>query len=125
MINRGSAREGKLVGRIRAFFSRALKYAVDEPSKVEEPHWEAEDHLESAAVEPLVVNPWEADAPLDIEATDSKAPINHQNHLKHFPPGREVGSANTRRSRPTAQTFEPILAPIAQSEQRLSAAALE
>src|SRR5438105_2483565 len=125
MINRGSARTGKLVGRVGAFFSRALKYVLDEPSKVEEPHWDAEDHLELPAVDPLVVDPWEADAAFDTEAIDSKGPINHRNSLKVPPPGREAGLADTRHSRPTAQIFEPILAPIAQSELRLSAAALE
>ena len=70
MINHGSARRGSLVGRARAFFSRALKYAVDEPSKVEKPHWDAEDHLESPAVDPPVSDPWETDAADDIGADD-------------------------------------------------------
>lgn len=70
MINRGSAREGTLVGRVRAFFSRTLKYSVDEPSKVEEPRWDAEDYLKSRAVDPPIVDPWEVDAPDDTEADD-------------------------------------------------------
>ena len=110
---------------MRAFFSRALKYALDEPSKVEEPHWDAEDHLELPPADPPVVDPWEADSALDTETTDSKGPINQPNNLKRSPPGREARSANTRHPRLTGQISEPILAPIAESELRLSMAALE
>jgi hypothetical protein len=122
MISRRSARGQSLISRVRAFFSRAPKHLVDELPNVEEPHWEAEDHLESLAVDPLVVDPWGADAALDTEAP--KGPSNQQNNLKRSPRSRVAASANERHARSDRPIFEPISPPIAQREFRLSAPTL-
>jgi hypothetical protein len=98
MINRGLAREGGLVGRVWAFFGRALKYAVDEPSKVEELHWDAEDHLESSPVDPPETDPWEADVTDDTAADNELSlyrPLGscQEDETEQINPEPELGTA--------------------------------
>jgi hypothetical protein len=110
---------------VRAFFSHIRKDPVDELLDVEKPDWEAEDHLESPAVDAPVVDPWEADAGLGIEAVEPKGSSYQRGNRKYSPSDSGGGSVDKHSPRSGGTILESISPESTQDELPLSAPALE
>jgi hypothetical protein len=123
-MTRSSLRRGWLAGRVRALFSHAPKDPVDERLDVEKPDWEAEDHLESPAVDAPVVDPWEADAALGIEAAEPKG-SSYQRATEHSQSDSGGGPVDKHSPRSGETILKSVSPESTQDELPLSAPALE